>query len=194
MSMRALFSHGKRERQIPAMQPDLRHLDLRISGRIPAYAGEIGGQPIFQRPDHHLVDAGQVVPLAYRTRDLLQQVQSLELLALPLPRLAHFGDIVEQDAHRSVFRITDAVGAHIEPSAQRARLGFHVHGLPRGDDTPIDFSPFGLDRTQLADQPAARSMQAGLRVECGIDLQEAQVHRPARRIEQDFERAEPFLQ
>ena len=45
---------------------------------IEADAAEVDGEVVFQPADHHLVNAGQILPLANGARDLIEQIQATQ--------------------------------------------------------------------------------------------------------------------
>ena len=84
-----LLGHGQIHRQ--RLAADAHPTDGEHFGRliVEADTSEIDGQAIFQAADHHLKNAGQVLPLADGARNLIEEVQPFDLSPEPAVRPAY---------------------------------------------------------------------------------------------------------
>jgi hypothetical protein len=139
------LGHRELHRQLLAAQADAGHDELLVRRLIEADAAEIDGELVFERADHHLEDARQILPLADRASDLLQQVQPFELRLQLALRPLLLADVVEQDGDLAALRPADPIGAHLVVAPQR--LGFGASSrirLPCALYMPVCFSNAGL--------------------------------------------------
>ena len=188
-----LFGERQFHRQLGAAQAHAR--DHHVVGRrvVQADAAEIDGHLVFERADHDLEDARQVLAFADGARDLVQQAHALDLRAqLALGSFA-LGDVVEQDGDLAALRAAHPVGADLVEAAQRLGFVFEAQRLAGQRDFSVDVEPvLFMVRREFAHALALRIAQAGLAFERGIDLEEAVVHGLAVVIEDHFDGAEPF--
>ena len=178
-----------------AAQADAGHLQP-IGGRvIGAKTTKVDVQLVLQRPDHHLENAREILTLADRTGDLLQQIQVLQARLELALRILPLDDVVEQDGDLPTLRTTDPVGAHIVVTAQRFRFVLEVHRLTRQRNLAVDFEPVRLVIwSKVAHQFALGVVHARLLLERRIDFQKPIIHRFAVRVENHFNRAKPLDQ
>jgi hypothetical protein len=74
-----LLGESKLHDEGRASDADGRNRERLINGVIQTYTGEVHGELFFQRPHRYLENAPCVLPFTDRVRDLLQQIQALEL-------------------------------------------------------------------------------------------------------------------
>jgi len=87
--------------------------------------------------------------------------------------------------------IIDPIGVDVVPAPELCRLVLEADGLPRGRDPAEDVEPVPLVVGFQVAHPRAR--HAGLPLERPVELDEAVVLGPARRVEPDLDNAEACL-
>src|ERR1051325_6683358 len=74
-----LWGHAKDHGQGLTARADAVHDELFAYCVIEAYGAEVEREIVFQGADDHLKNAAQILPFPYRARNLVEQIQSVQL-------------------------------------------------------------------------------------------------------------------
>jgi hypothetical protein len=133
----------------------------RVAGVVEEDAAEVHAHLFFHGTQHHLEDAGQVLPLADGARDLVQQVEAFQLCLLAQPGLLALGDVAEQHGNAPPLRCANAVCANMEMAVVVGALFVPLHRLASEGYPAIDLQPAWFQvRDDLGHAAARGGMEA----------------------------------
>src|SRR6185369_2800061 len=179
--------HGQR-RAVRANAGD----DQALFGRIvQADAAQISRQILFECAYGDLENALDILALADGACDAIEQFQPYQMMPrLSLSRSAR-SDVVEQDRDPGAVGTAHTIGIDVVVAFEAFGFVLEMHGLACHGNPSEGLEPMALEvRYEIGHQLSLHILQSGLRLEGRIDLEIAEVHRLARRIEDHLDGTE----